>query len=216
MKATAKVLPIVLLLFCLSLPDIAQARANCTCSPAGNGQEYCSCNDRDGRPYCVRCPIGGPVCIMLNPGPCVPESPQPNAPVVNTPVPGTSPQEDTALRKKQAHDLNEQGVQYYNNKQWKLAADAFKAALEKSPDDQTIRDNYKHAQEYLAAEDAKQKVKQEYKDCSQEQDCINRCQCQYDNGVAGCNNMSNLIEQSNCINKRQKEWFDCRSRGGCE
>ena len=76
----------------------------------------------------------------------------PAPPVANTAVSGPSPQEiSVQQRQKEAHDLNEQGVQYYNNKQWQQAADAFKAALDKNPDDQTVRNNYEHALQAGAA-----------------------------------------------------------------
>jgi hypothetical protein len=79
----------------------------------------------------------------------IPKSPPP---VPNTAVSVPSTQEILVQqRQKEAHDLNEQGVQYYNNKQWKLAADAFKAAMDKNPDDQIVRRNYEHALKAAAA-----------------------------------------------------------------
>lgn len=74
---------------------------------------------------------------------------------------GPSPQEisvQVQQRQKEAHDLNEQGVQYYNNKQWQQAANAFKAALDKNPDDKTIHENYKQAVAALAAETAERRT----------------------------------------------------------
>ena len=50
---------------------------------------------------------------------------------------------------KEAHELNERGSQYYNDKQWKLAAEAFKAALDKCPDDPVIQSNYELAKAQL-------------------------------------------------------------------
>jgi hypothetical protein len=73
----------------------------------------------------------------------VPQSPPPLANTAISPL--LTKEILVQQRQKEAHDLNEQGVQYYNNKQWKLAADAFKAAMDKNPDDQTIRRNYEHA-----------------------------------------------------------------------
>ncbi len=90
------------------------------------------------------------------------ESLKPKPSEVNTAVSGPPPQEISALqRQKEAHNLNEQGAQYYNNKQWKLAAEAFKAALEKNPDDQTIRSNYELATAHLAAEEGRKGPKRQ-------------------------------------------------------
>lgn len=50
---------------------------------------------------------------------------------------------------KEAHELNERGSQYYNDKQWKLAAEAFKAALDKCPGDPIIQSNYELAKAHL-------------------------------------------------------------------
>ena len=63
---------------------------------------------------------------------------------------GPSPREVSSLQSlKEAHELNELGSQYYNNKQWKLAAEAFKAALDKRPDDPVIQNNYELAKAHL-------------------------------------------------------------------
>jgi hypothetical protein len=55
----------------------------------------------------------------------------------NSPTPMPSP---TELRTRQlqteAYDFNEQGNQYAKNKQWELAANAYRSALNKYPDDQ--------------------------------------------------------------------------------
>ena len=77
-------------------------------------------------------------------------------------------------------------------------------------------DHVNRSNEYNSAEKDAEAANQKAKECVQAQDCITRCQCQYDNGVAGCNNISNLVEQSNCAKKRTDEWSDCRRRGGCE
>lgn len=45
------------------------------------------------------------------------------------------------MASQQAHSLNEQGIIYYNSKNWKQAEQAFRAALEKTPYDQVIRHN---------------------------------------------------------------------------
>ncbi len=63
-----------------------------------------------------------------------------------------TPEGRTTGRNEDASVLNEQGVQYYMNKQWQQAVDAFKAALDKSPDDQKIRRNYELASRALAAQ----------------------------------------------------------------
>ncbi len=63
---------------------------------------------------------------------------------------GPSPREGFSLqRQKECQELNERGSQYYNDKQWKLAAEAFKAALDKCPDDPVIQNNYELAKAHL-------------------------------------------------------------------
>ncbi len=62
---------------------------------------------------------------------------------------GPSPREVSLQCLKEAHELNERGSQYYNDKQWKLAAEAFKAALDKCPDDPVIQSNYELAKTRL-------------------------------------------------------------------
>ena len=52
---------------------------------------------------------------------------------------------------KEAHNLCVQGNRYYENKQWQLAAEAYKAALEKRPDDEVLLNNYELAAAHLAA-----------------------------------------------------------------
>jgi len=52
---------------------------------------------------------------------------------------------------KEAKRLSLQGDRYYENKEWKLAAEAYKAALEKRPDDEVLRHNYELAAARLAA-----------------------------------------------------------------
>lgn len=87
---------------------------------------------------------------------------QPDAAGPNTVVSGPPAQEASPLQRLQAaRHLNEQGSQYYNKKQWKLAADAFKAALEKNPDDETIRSNYELASRHLAAEEGRKRPKRQ-------------------------------------------------------
>ncbi|MBI5436102.1 MAG: hypothetical protein HY937_03185 [Nitrosomonadales bacterium] len=89
----------------------------------------------------------------------VPTSPTPTSPAATTAV--SSPQEilvQVQQRQKEAHELNEQGVQYWKNKQYQQAADAFEAALDKNPDDKTIRENYKQAVAALAAETAERRT----------------------------------------------------------
>jgi tetratricopeptide (TPR) repeat protein len=66
-------------------------------------------------------------------------------------------------RLQEAQKLNEKGNQYYRNKQWQQAADAFKAALAKSPNDDVIRANYELASERLAAEQRKEQKRQPQK-----------------------------------------------------
>ena len=63
---------------------------------------------------------------------------------------GPSPRESSSLQcLKEAHELNERGSQYYKDKQWKLAAEAFKAALDKCPDDPVIQHNYELSKAHL-------------------------------------------------------------------
>ena len=143
------------------------------------GCRYGRCKGVDREPhgpYCVRCCRADNICTAVDcandlpnvaaPAPVanavpivnpsntatVPTTPIVSLPV-NTAVSGPSPQELLVQQhQKEAHDLNEQAVQYYNNKQWKQAADAFKVAMEKNPNDPTIRTNYEHASAALAAE----------------------------------------------------------------
>ena len=85
----------------------------------------------------------------------IPKPPPPASPVANTAISTPSSQEIAGKQRQQeAHSLNEQGVQYCKDKQWQKAVDAFEAALDKNPDDKTIRDNYKQAVAALAAESA--------------------------------------------------------------
>lgn len=71
-------------------------------------------------------------------------------------VSGPSPQGIPPLpRLKEAHNLGVQGNQYYENKQWQQAADAYRAALQKHPGYYEIRDNYALALDHLAAEQRK-------------------------------------------------------------
>jgi tetratricopeptide (TPR) repeat protein len=53
---------------------------------------------------------------------------------------------------QEAQKLNEEGSQYYLNKQWKEATEAFKKALEKCPDNEEIRSNYELAFGHLTKE----------------------------------------------------------------
>jgi len=57
-------------------------------------------------------------------------------------------------RRQEATKLNQQGIAYWNNRQWHLAADAFKAALEKNPTSTVIRSNYEKALAEARSEDA--------------------------------------------------------------
>lgn len=52
----------------------------------------------------------------------------------------------------QARNLSEQGVGYYNNKDWAMAVQYFRAALEKWPENETIRNYLKNAEEALQRE----------------------------------------------------------------
>jgi hypothetical protein len=62
--------------------------------------------------------------------------------------------------------LNNQGIQYCNNRQWQLAVNAFTSALGKCPDDQTIRQNLEYARQALIKEEqeAQARKKQEIYD----------------------------------------------------
>ena len=63
---------------------------------------------------------------------------------------GPSPREASSLQcLKEAHELNERGSQYYKDQQWELAAETFKAALNKCPDDPVIQSNYELAKAHL-------------------------------------------------------------------
>ena len=53
---------------------------------------------------------------------------------------------------KEAKNLSVQGDKYYQAGQWKLATEAYRAALEKLPDDGVLRHNYELAAAHLAAE----------------------------------------------------------------
>jgi hypothetical protein len=71
----------------------------------------------------------------------------------NTSIDAGPSREEIAVKQRQeAHTLNEQGVQHWKNKQYQQAADAFKAALDKSPDDPIIRKNYEDASAALRVE----------------------------------------------------------------
>jgi hypothetical protein len=70
--------------------------------------------------------------------------------------PSATTKTPTLQQLKEAHKLNEQGSRYYVNKQWKLAAEAFKAALERFPDNDEIRNNYELAAAHLEREEARQ------------------------------------------------------------
>lgn len=147
----------------LGLAGSVFANASCEWIPEGNGYRYGICADSGGR-FCIRCPVNSDACIMVK-NPCYDKLPQkeavspptPAAPAINTVIPGPSPHELLIQRQKEAHDLNEKAVQYYKNKQWKLATDTLKAAMEKNPDDPTIRSNYEKASAALAAETAQKK-----------------------------------------------------------
>lgn len=64
-------------------------------------------------------------------------------------------------QRNEAHNLNEQGIQYWNNQEWQAAADAFKAALDKWPDNATFRDNYEKALEQVQEQEAGRKRQQQ-------------------------------------------------------
>jgi hypothetical protein len=89
------------------------------------------------------------ICVMGQPdaGQGVPVMGQEWRNGVLVPVPlrsGPSPAEIAAQQQQQreeANKLNEKGIQYLNDHEYKLAFDAFKAALEKWPNDPAIRDN---------------------------------------------------------------------------
>jgi hypothetical protein len=54
---------------------------------------------------------------------------------------------------KEAHRLNDLGSKYYLNQEWDLAAEAFKGALERWPDNEEIRNNYELAVGHLEREE---------------------------------------------------------------
>ncbi len=98
-----------------------------------------------------------------------PAPPMPNTAGVHPAVPGPPPQNVAPLQRLQeAHHLSEQGDQYYLNKQWQLAAEAYKAALEKNPDDENIRENYELASKHLAAEEGRKGPKRHQEDITAE------------------------------------------------
>lgn len=77
-------------------------------------------------------------------------------------------------RRSEALNLNNQGIQYFNNRQWGLAENAFSAALEKSPGDPVIQQNLINARQALDQErqealarkrEAEARKKQETHDC---------------------------------------------------
>jgi DNA repair exonuclease SbcCD ATPase subunit len=53
---------------------------------------------------------------------------------------------EAEIAAQQAHDLNQQGNVYFKQKQWKLAEEAYRSALQKSPYDSVIQQNLKHAE----------------------------------------------------------------------
>ncbi len=74
------------------------------------------------------------------------------APRTSTSVAARPTRAETALtqRQQEAVSINEQGNQYYNNKQWQQAEAAYKAALDKNPDDPVIRKNLENARQQEA------------------------------------------------------------------
>jgi hypothetical protein len=87
----------------------------------------------------------------------------PPPPSGNNNNPSEASPEDAAAqqRRQDAQDLNKQGIQFWNNGQWKLATNAFNAALEKWPDNETIRQNLKIASDKVAEKEAQKKRDQQ-------------------------------------------------------
>jgi tetratricopeptide (TPR) repeat protein len=75
-------------------------------------------------------------------------------------------------RQQDARNLNDQGIQYGNKGQWKLAMDAFKAALDKWPDNETIRQNLKAASDKVADGEAQKKREQQQQFEKAKQDAL--------------------------------------------
>jgi len=59
-----------------------------------------------------------------------------------------------AAQHDEAASLNQQGIEYYKNKNWAMAAQCFRAALKKWPEHETIGRNLKRAEDTLAEEEA--------------------------------------------------------------
>jgi tetratricopeptide (TPR) repeat protein len=83
------------------------------------------------------------VCVSgCGPAPAPTRSPSPSAPRYDYEA------ERQQQRQNRAHNLNEHGVAYFNQKDWKRAAESFRAALELWPDNTVIQNNYKNASEF--------------------------------------------------------------------
>ncbi len=99
------------------------------------------------------------------------------------PYSGPSAEQIAAQQRQQdARNLNDQGIQYGNKGKWKLAAECFKAALDKWPDNQTIRDNYQKAKDAVAAEVAAQKRQEQEQFEKDKQDALSSLKGIADNG----------------------------------
>ncbi len=102
--------------------------------------------------------VGSGVCVMYHGTP----PPSTRGGGGYRPPSGPSPAEIAVQQQRQdAQNLNEQGLQYWKNGRWKLAMDAFKAALDKWPDNEMIRQNLKAASDKVADEEAQRKREQQ-------------------------------------------------------
>jgi len=92
-------------------------------------------------------------------------------------------------RRARAHDLNEEGVEHCNDRDWQAAIDAFNAALELAPGDQTIRDNLDKATDAQQRADQEQQ-RQNQAEASRRQADFNRTRQEALNGMRGISDTS--------------------------
>jgi len=107
--------------------------------------------------------------VVARPSPAQQSNPpfvSPTPPVNATPPgpptpPGPSPAEVAAQRlRSEASSLHDQGVRNWRNKEWKSAADAFQAALDKCPENRTYQTDLKNALTAVAYEKHIQEVQE--------------------------------------------------------
>ncbi len=91
-----------------------------------------------------------------------------------TPVPNYDP---VAEQHKEAEGLNKEGLNYINSRNWRAAADSFRAALKKWPENQEFKINLDKAEDALrnevVREDLKNKLHRQEQDDVVREDLIN-------------------------------------------